>query len=470
MAFIEKVRNAFSPFVKWWNGTTAVDRHLLPSGMVYTKLNVGGYLSEAVAGDTRKLSALKTEMRASDGHLDGEIAKIEAWIREAPIDVLPVPEKLNKFSLKGTAEARLAVEIADYVRDQLLDPDLDIRGALNHFLWGEFDGLGPLQVLTRIEGAGLNGAGKRRWEKLVELEPIPPERFRWNLEGVTSLWVQPTDDPNYVIPAAELGAALAYHQAEPWVPSPHRRGIMRRCLLPWLAKRYAIEWWSRYVELFGVPYRKGTYPSGSDEMRQKLEAALRLSGSAPYGAFPEGSDIEFISGATGGAIHPDLIEYCDETQSKAIMGSTQTSDISANAGSVASSTVHLDVAQSRAHSLGIKVCDRFRRTVIRGLIDRVYGPEIGALHTPKITLRVKGYDDLAMFAAALQTLDTLGYSSKIPTAWIAERTGIPIPEDGEETLADIKPEPPELGEGGEIGENEKGPKKISDFKAPKEKK
>lgn len=460
MALREKIRNAFSPFVKWFGGTSTTDRHLLPSGMVYTKLNVGGYLAEAMTGDTRKLSALKTEMRASDGHLDGEIQKIEAWIREAPIDILPVPEKYNKFSLKGTREAALATEIADYLRDQILDPDLDIRGALNHMLWGAFDGIGPIQVVTRPDSLGLDGAGHRRFEKILELEPVPPERFRYGTNS-TELFVQPGADPGELIPVEELGSALAYYAADEWIPSPHRRGILRRCLLPWLVKRYSVEWWSRYVELFGVPYRKGTYPSGSDEMRQKLEAALRLAGSAPYGAFPEGSDIEFINGATGGAIHPDLIQYCDETQSKAIMGSTQTSDIATNAGSAASAGVHLDVAQSRAHSLGILVTDRFRRKVLRPLVDRIWGPDIGAVYTSKLHLRVKGFDELSMFSAAIETLDRVGYSSKIPTAWIAERTGIPTPEEGEETLADIKPKIEPVDAPGVESENED--RKVAPF-------
>ncbi len=420
------------PTEKWYEPDVS-DRHLVHVGFTFDKALLRAFLLQAHQGETQRLSAFKHEMRAQDTHLDAEIRKAEAYLTQNPLEVMPYPQKLEK----GSRDAQTAADVATYVREQLLDPDVRIDDALRGLFWGELDGVSGIAPLVRPPGRGV------RKEKLLELGIIPSERFRY-LPGSTVLGVQPGEDQGEIVPIADFGDSLFVHMSEPGAVSPARWGILRRLLTPWIVKRYGIEGWARLAELFGIPFRKGKYPAGNEQARLRLETSMASAGSAGYAAYPDGTDIDFVNAITGStkAIQEDLVGYCDRAESKAVLGSTQTSDVQVGAGSKASAGVHLQVVETFVTAYAEKMCASLRAGYVKQAVVRNFGFDVAERFTPLLAIRVKSYADLGAFFDALGKAKSAGFS-EVPVAWVHTQTGIPVPDEGEPVLKAPAP-PPQL--------------------------
>ena len=474
MGIFERFASIFrkdSPTAPWYEPSLR-DRWLLTVGTQYDKLAISGFLTKAHNGDTRLLSIFKQEMRASDAHLDGELRKVESMLTQAPLSILPFPASARRrfaaprkksdgpetgadksarlAAPKPNPETQMAQDIASYVRDQVLDPDVNIAQAIRHFFWGLCDFASGCQVV--VEPGGISSLGPYSGkERLRMIEPIPSERFRF-IPGTVTLAVQPGEDQSVsaLIPVGDLGPSLALITADAHLSSPARRGILRKVITPWLTKRYGMEWWSRRVELFGMPFRKGKYPMGDDARRSALKLAMQEAGAAGFAAFPDGTDLEFLFAAqsTGASdVHETLITFCDKAMSKVLMGSTQTSDIQRGAGSRASANVHMDIAERFVESYAQIICAVLREQIIKPLVARNFGDDAADIYTPVPVLRVKSYDDLLTLSQSIDALAAAGFEENIPISWVHEASGIPVPEDDEPVLEKSTPPPSPFGAG-----------------------
>ncbi|HQN10415.1 MAG TPA: hypothetical protein PK569_22855, partial [Thermoanaerobaculia bacterium] len=236
-----------------WYEKSVHDADSVGLGRAFTKAEINAMILEAASGDTRRLSVFKREMVASDGHLSGEIEKAKGLLTAAPLELMPWPPSVNRWNARGTAEGRRAMDVASYARDQLLDPDVRIQRAIEHAFWGLLDGVSGFQQIVK---PGPHG----RW-KLVQIEPVPSERFRWHMT-TGALGVQPAGDTSKFVPVADLGARVAVVVAEPEVRRRDRAGVLRRCVAPWFTARNGREWWARDVETFASPFRYAKYKRG----------------------------------------------------------------------------------------------------------------------------------------------------------------------------------------------------------------
>lgn len=409
-----------------WYETSVFDNDSLGLGRPFTKGQINDMIVAAAGGDTRQFSAFKREMVASDAHLSGEIEKVKAFLTQAPLEVMAWPPSLDSFGARETTEGRRARDIASYVRDQLLDPDVKIRAVIEHAFWGLLDGVAGFQVIVKPGPQG-------RW-KLVRLDPIPSERFRWH-PTTGELGVQPGADTSEFVPVADLGMRLATVVAEPEVRRRDRAGVLRRCVAPWFTARNGREWWSRDVETFAAPFRYATYKRGDKEAPAKLNDAMRAMGNLGFAAFPDDVDLQFLKGFdVAGKGQGELVGYNERSMSKAISGSTQTSDIQVGAGSKASVGVHLDVFETFVDGYGVRVCDDLlRQQVAKVLVAISYGSDIAEQFTPKPNLRVRRYEDRKTFFEAMELAGKAGMKG-IPLSYVRSQTGIPEAEDGEPVL------------------------------------
>lgn len=416
--------------MKEWFYPSIRDRESLLPGTVYEKADITSWLLQARMGETRYLSAFKAEMRALDPDLDSHIRKLEAHLAQAPFEIQRWPPE--KASKSGAADGRRADEIAMYCRDQIMDPDISRASVVTHALWGLLEGVAGFQVLVK---PGIK-------EKLWRIDLIPSERFRWAQDS-TKLLVQPGDNYFETIPVEDLGDSIAVCVADPHIVSRDRVGVLRRCVAPWLVRRNGLEWWASAVERFGQPWVKAKYKDGlKEDTLNKLEKMTRAVGPAGYGLFPASMDVEFVEGlkaTTGTSPHLSMIEYCERAMAKAILGSTQTADIQRGAGSLASASVHADVVEMFAEAYARQVCEFIRQGILKPLVRRNFGPDAAEQFTPMPVIRAKKNDDLLTFFQAMETAKKAGFTD-VPAAWIHERTGIPVPEDDEETLEGEEPE------------------------------
>jgi len=98
--------------------------------------------------------------------------------------------------------------------------------------------------------------------------------------------------------------------------------------------------WAQYAEIFGMPFRKGTYDGFDDSQRVQLEKALEEAGSAAYAVIPKGTEIEFVSNSStgNGELYKLLKEACNQEISVTILGATETTTSSSSSGYAQSKT------------------------------------------------------------------------------------------------------------------------------------
>jgi hypothetical protein len=105
-------------------------------------------------------------------------------------------------------------------------------------------------------------------------------------------------------------------------------GLLLQCSRFTIFKKYAVNHWSRYQDLFGIPARTVKTNSRDDAVWDKLESQLKAMGNSLSAVLPEGTDFQIHSDNTGDPYNVFLqaAKFADEQNSKIILGQTMTTD------------------------------------------------------------------------------------------------------------------------------------------------
>ena len=131
-------------------------------------------------------------------------------------------------------------------------------------------------------------------------------------------------------------------------PTPWSSGLMIGTTLLANSKKYGWQWFERYTELFGMPYRMGKFHANAGpEEKSALERALKTVGTEGYAMFDERTAIELIESQRGGegTAHEKLIDTIDKWYSIAIRGGQLNAEVGeTGGGSFSLGQVHERVA------------------------------------------------------------------------------------------------------------------------------
>jgi phage gp29-like protein len=143
-------------------------------------------------------------------------------------------------------------------------------------------------------------------------------------------------------------------------------GLHRVLAWSFLFKNYSVRDLAEFLEIYGLPLRLGTYPSGSDENeRATLLKAVMQIGHDAAGIIPEGTMIDFKEAAKGSHDpYQAMMDWCERTQSKAILGGTLTSQADGKSSTNALGNVHNEVR----HDLMISDALQLVGTLTRDLV------------------------------------------------------------------------------------------------------
>jgi phage gp29-like protein len=154
-------------------------------------------------------------------------------------------------------------------------------------------------------------------------------------------------------------------------------------------------------------------------------------GHAAAGIVPEGMAIEFKEAAKGTADpHLAMINWCEQTQSKVILGGTLTSGTDGG-GSYALGKVHNEVRRD----LLVSDAKQIQGTLTNGLmalIAQVNGLLADGSRLPRFEFDVNEGVDLALYADALPKL--VGVGLPVPVAYALDKLRIPMAKEGEAVL------------------------------------
>lgn len=377
-----------------------------------TPSKLAAILDQAEQGDLLAQFDLFEDMEEKDGHIAAELGKRR---RALLVDWSVVPPDNPTPAEKRNAEqlAELVGEIAD-LEDVLFDVT-DAIGKGFSCCETEWHKPGkfwlPKTITHRPQSWFTVHRGYRQELRL---------RSNTTVDGIVGEPLQP------------FGWITHVHKAKSGYLE--RTALFRQLVWPYLFKNYSVGDLAEFLEIYGIPVRIGKYPSGASEKeKMTLLRALVGIGHNAAGIIPSGMDLDFLDAATGDpAAFELMINWCERTQSKVILGGTLTSGADGKSSTNALGNVHNEVRKDLRDSDIRQVCSTLTRDLLYPLaVLNGLAPD-GMRRCPVFRLDVGETEDMMAFSNALPKLVDSGM--QIPVQWAQEKLGIPQPEDGEPVL------------------------------------
>lgn len=385
-----------------------------------TPAKIARILEAAEQGDLTAQGELAEDMEEKDAHLYAELSKRKRAVLVRDWDVLP-PE--SPTASEKLAAATVGAILADLDMDSLL---LDMAAAI-------LPGYACIEIAWGRDGKTWAPDG---------LYYRPASWFMTRPEDQDTLRLRTaTADGEMLRP---WGWIEHRHQAKSGYIA--RAGLVRVLAWPFLFRNYAARDMAEFLEIYGLPLRLGTYPTGAgDDEKATLMRAVVGIGHAAAGIVPEGMKIEFQE-ATKGASDPfsAMLNWAEKSMSKAIVGQTLSSDTGdKGGGSFALGRVHEQVlADIVASDLRQYAC-----TLTRQLLLPLTRLNTAAERCPRFVFDIDEPEDLQLYADSVPKLVAVGM--RIPESWVREKLRIPEPEgdepvlavDAQPSMADLKARP-----------------------------
>jgi len=306
---------------------------------------------------------------------------------------------------------------ADFLREQLQAIRFD--RATGNMLYGVFYGYAVAECLWGRDG---------RHVTLDDLKVRNRRRFRF--DGAGRLRLLTSSDPSgQLLPDRKFWtfSTGADHDDE-----PYGQGLGHWLYWPVFFKRNGLRLWLTFLDKFGQPTAKGTFPPSSTEaQKQRLLQALQAVHSDSGVIVPEGMQIELIEAARSGTgDYTSLYDRMDRAIAKVILGHTGSSESAPGrlGGEDMANTVRDDIVKADADV----VCESFNQSVAKWLTEWNY-PNARA---PRMWRQMDQTDDLARKALRDERVARLGYKPTL--RYITETYG-----EGWEV--DNRPPPPPGG-------------------------
>lgn len=373
------------------------------------------------------------------------------------------PAKFETDEWDGDPDAKVAREAREYVQDQM---GRHLPAYNRAAAWARAYGISG--AWQRVEPLG-DVTGKRDY--LAAVTPVEPRRFK--LEPVTGkLLIQLDPRAFKFVPVEPYVAAgsLVIFDVDPSRPLD-QRGKFFESIIPWSASQYGSRWWSKFMELYGIPFRTGTYPagtSGNTKAKREIEGVLEKAGARGWAAMPEGTRIEFASvlaEAAGGAPHEMYLEFQKKCMSEIWFGHAQGSGVQGDANSEASSDQAAASGGEMVNSYLTQTAGQLARGPVFALVGNNFGWRFARHFCPSLSLQENRAEAVQQLLALALGIVKMGAGHRVDADDLIRRFNLKIVRKGGEALADSlngggKPEPGAEEPGQEIGKPEALPKKT----------
>ncbi|MBR3571669.1 MAG: DUF935 family protein, partial [Bacteroidales bacterium] len=137
-----------------------------------------------------------------------------------------------------------------------------------------------------------------------------------------------------------------------WAGKPTSKGLFAKAAQYVIYKRGGFGDWSQFAEMFGMPFREMIYDDYDEATRAKLEKGLQEWGGAGYSIHPRSTELKIheTGGSTGSnEVYDRLIQACDASISKIILGNTLTTE-QGDHGARSLGEVHEEVEEKKTAS------------------------------------------------------------------------------------------------------------------------
>ena len=376
-------------------------------------------LTDAEQGNLQAQADLFCDMEERDGHIFSEMSKRKQAVNGLPWGVKP-PKNAT------AQEKKIAEEVFEWL-DDIQDFEM--------FLLEAMDAVGHGYSAQEI-----------KWHRLGHL--WLPESFEHVL---ARNFITPYNQPNELrlndgsLEGAEFwpfGWFIHKHKAKSGYIS--RSGLFRVLSWPFLFKNYGLRDVMEFLETYGLPSKIGKYQAGATaEEKMTLMRAVMSIGRNAGGIIPHGMSIDFNDATDGDTNnHMNLVKWCEQTQSKIIVGGTLLSQADGKTSTNAQSKTHENQFEVIIKSDSKQLARSINDSLVTSMMQLNH-PNIAPDRYPKFWFDTSDTEDLKSFSESLDKLVDTGM--KIPLAWAHERAGIPMPTDDQEPiLARVQPQASQL--------------------------
>ncbi|MGN5005786.1 DUF935 domain-containing protein [Aeromonas sp. 96A] len=367
-------------------------------------------LKEAEQGNLIAQCELAEDMEEKDAHLQSELGKRRRALLGVSWTIEP-PRNATSAEKRDSEMIRELIEDFTWLDDAIFDAT---DGILKGFSAQEFCGWEMVEGLQLPKGIV--------WRDPAWFQTHPDDRNQLRLR----------DGSQEGVALNPFGWLL--HKAKSKSGYLARTGLIRTLVWPFLFKNYSVRDLAEFLEIYGLPVRLGKYPEGATEKEKAtlLQAVLSIGHNAG-GIIPRGMEIEFQNAASGQA-DPFVVmmEWCERSMSKAILGGTLTSQADGKSSTNALGNVHNEVRQE------VRDADlrQLAATLTRDLVYPLYALNgksyQGPRRCPRLEFDVTEPEDMRDLAYPLRAL--VGMGMQIPAQWVRDKLQIPAPKEGEEVL------------------------------------
>jgi phage gp29-like protein len=392
-----------------------------------TPAELADILLQAEQGNMQAQAELFMDMEEKDAHIAAELGKRKMavkkldWTLEPPRDAT-AKEKENTKTL-----------------ELLIRDELDV-GAIRLDM---LDAIGHGYSCTEL------GWGRTKQGLWIpnQVEHRPPTWFTCPPDARNQLQLRSTS-AIYGEPLQPFGWIAHIHKSRSGYLA--RTGLHRVLAWPYLFKNFSARDLAEFLEIYGLPIRIGKYPdTADDKAKTALMRALLSIGHHAAGIIPESMQVELQQVAAQGNADAfkTMIDWCEASQSKAILGGTLTSQTGAN-GNRSLGDVHnevrLDIRDDDATQTDQTLSAHLVYPI--AMLNGWFADD----RCPTWVSDTQEPDDLALYSEALPKLTAIGM--KIPARYAYQKLKIPQPEGDEPVLSaapaatpEVQPNPPAVG-------------------------
>lgn len=365
-------------------------------------------LTNAEQGNLQAQADLFCDMEERDGHIFSEMDKRKKGINGLAWGVNP-PKNASE------AERKIAEEVAEWI-DDIKDFEM--------FLFDAMDAVGHGYSCQEVE-----------WHQMGSLwlpksfEYVNPRNFMTPYDHPNELRLN--DGSHEGADFWDFGWFIHQYKAKSGYIA--RSGLHRVLAWPFLFKNYGIRDVMEFLETYGLPSKIGKYPSGATEKeKMTLLRAVMSIGRNAGGIIPHGMSIDFEAATDGDTKnHFDLVKWCEQTESKVIVGGTLLSQADGKTSTNAQSQTHEVQFEKLVKSDAKQLARSINDCLIKYLMQLNH-PEIAPDRYPSFYFNTTDTEDMEVFSEALPKLVEIGF--QIPRAWGHKKLGIPEPADDKEPV------------------------------------
>ena len=356
----------------------ARDNQLSPIPIDFDPETLGWILDEGGRGNLMLQNELFNTMEDTWDRLRSNLNKIKKAVCKLPFNLQPWTEKGREPSAAALEKAAFVEHVLHNQKAATWEGQHNFQATIYELLDAVARGVSVLEIDWTIEDGKYVPAGTRRvpWSCLGFEQPSHIQTFPHSNSNALRLF--PDRDPNSPKSFEKyphkflvgVYRAKSGHIAE--------TAQLRSLAHLWLGRMLGWEWMTHKAELFGLPIRWATYdPSAPQTQIDQISDMLRNMGTAAWGAFPQGTDLQILNGSTPGVAGKSepterLMAIADRSCDLLFLGQTLTSE-EGSSGSYALGNVHREVELDLYENYAAYVIDVINNQLIPSIIELNWG-------------------------------------------------------------------------------------------------